>query len=222
MQTIKNTEYTVKKRTEITNNTLKEIRNLYPRFSKRGIEYTLGQTYVTLEADSLDEPTIRKLLRKYGGDAIAIIIFFRLEMCQPYGWYLDASEDNIEMLISDCAYKLKLEEERVSEILDALIEYKIFWKISDDKNSYLANIQNLYTYEILNTKRLRDRERKNTNKNNNQGDSAEESISKPIEKQEAMAEMVEAIDVKRESEVMDFGFDIPFDDNSGDSLETFF
>lgn len=226
MKIAKDTEYTVKKRTEITNNTLEEINNLYPRFSKRGIEYTLGQTYVTVEADSLDEPTIRKLLRKYGGDVIAVIIFFRLGMCQPYGWYLDASEDNIEMLISDCAYKLKLEEARVKEILDTLIESKIFWRISDNKGTYLANIQNLYTYEILNTKRLRDRERKNADKNNKRGkqtsaDDSASSQTKPQETQVESSEIKEIKEIKEKKEELEF-FDWDFDAEEGDGLENFF
>ena len=127
----------VTKRASIDNNTLTEINEKYPTVTVKGVAYDLGLTYITLEKDYLDEPSVRKIIKDYGAEIIAVICFFRMKMCKPYGWYCSVDDDSLDTLIEDCAYTLKLGEERVRELYSALVERGIFYVISDDTGNTL-------------------------------------------------------------------------------------
>ena len=71
----------------IDNATLAEMNEKYPKVSKNGVAFDLGLTYITIQTDYLGSTNIRKLIKNYGAEIVAVICFFRTEMCQPYGWY---------------------------------------------------------------------------------------------------------------------------------------
>ena len=81
-------------------------------------------------------------------------------MCQPYGWYCKIDNDNLENLIEKCAFTLRMDENRVKECYQALVDNMAFFVIDDENGSYLADTQQLYNFEILNNSRVRERERK--------------------------------------------------------------
>ena len=154
------TENVVAKREYIDNSTLEEMKAKYPKVTVKGVAYDLGLTYITVQTDYFTDSTIRKLIKTYGADIIAVICFFRMKMCQPYGWYCRVDGDNLETLIEDCAYTLKMDEDKVRECYNALIDKQAFFMISDESGEYLSDTQQLYNFEILNNNRLRDRQRK--------------------------------------------------------------
>ena len=153
-------ENLVEKREIIDNSTLSEMNEKYPKVSVNGVAYDLGLTYITIQTDYLGSANIRKLIKTYGAEIIAVICFFRTEMCQPFGWYCRIDKDNLENLIEKCAFTLKMEENKVEECYQALIDQKAFFVVSDESGTYLADTQQLYNFEILNNSRIRDRERK--------------------------------------------------------------
>lgn len=153
-------ENLVEKREIIDNSTLAEMNEKYPKVSVNGVAYDLGLTYITIQTDYLGSANIRKLIKTYGAEIIAVICFFRTEMCQPFGWYCRIDKDNLENLIEKCAFTLKMEENKVEECYQALIDQKAFFVVSDESGTYLADTQQLYNFEILNNSRIRDRERK--------------------------------------------------------------
>ncbi len=153
-------ENLVEKREIIDNATLAEMSEKYPKVAKNGVAYDLGLTYITIQTDYLGSTTIRKLIKNYGAEIIAVICFFRAEMCQPYGWYCKIDGDNLDNLVEKCAFTLKMDEDKVMKCYQALIEQKAFFIISDENGTYLADTQQLYNFEILNNSRARDRKRK--------------------------------------------------------------
>ena len=171
----------VTKRASIDNNTLTEINEKYPTVTVKGVAYDLGLTYITLEKDYLDEPSVRKIIKDYGAEIIAVICFFRMKMCKPYGWYCSVDDDSLDTLIEDCAYTLKLGEERVRELYSALVERGIFYVISDDTGKYLADTQQLYNFEILNNNRMRDRIRKAKQRAQQKSEKLQNSVAKQEE-----------------------------------------
>ena len=153
-------ENLVEKREIIDNSTLAQMNEKYPKVSVNGVAYDLGLTYITIQTDYLGSANIRKLIKTYGAEIIAVICFFRTEMCQPFGWYCRIDKDNLENLIEKCAFTLKMEENKVEECYQALIDQKAFFVVSDESGTYLADTKQLYNFEILNNSRIRDRERK--------------------------------------------------------------
>ena len=53
-----------------------------------------------------------------------------------------------------------MDEDRVKECYQALVDNMAFFVIGDENGSYLADTQQLYNFEILNNSRVRERERK--------------------------------------------------------------
>lgn len=150
----------IEKREKLDNSVLAEINQKYPKVSVNGVAYDLGLTYFTIETDYLSSVNVRKLIKTQGAEVIAVICFFRQEMCQPYGWYCKIDKDNLENLIERCAFTLKMSEEEVQNHYQALIDNQIFFLLNDEKGSYLADTQQLFNFEILNNSRIVDRERK--------------------------------------------------------------
>lgn len=165
----KDKEHTVEKRSHIDNSTLEEINALYPKFTINGVAYELGLTYITIETDYFDNPSVRKLIKEHGAEILSVILYFRMQMCQPNGWYCRTDGDCLEMLIEKCSFTLCMEEEKIREYYNILIERKIMFEISDKDGTYLTDTQQLYNFEILNNKRARDRARKDQWRNNNKG-----------------------------------------------------
>lgn len=150
----------IEKRENLDNSVLAEINQKYPKINRNGVAYDLGLTYFTVETDYLASVRVRKIIKSRGAEIIAVICFFRQEMCQPNGWYCRVDGDNLENLIEKCAFTLKIDEEEVQNHYQALIDNQIFFLLNDEKGSYLADTQQLYNFEILNNSRAIDRERK--------------------------------------------------------------
>lgn len=150
----------ISKRTKADNGIIKELQEKYPKVSRKGVEYDLGLTYFTFETDYFSSPLIRRLIKEYSAEIVSVICFFRAKMCQPYGWYTRVDGFYLEELIEQCAFFLKLTEETVKKYYDALIERQVFFVVSDEKGSYLTDLQQIFNFEILNNTRIRDRERK--------------------------------------------------------------
>ena len=150
----------IEKRENLDNSVLAEINQKYPKVSVNGVAYDLGLTYFTIETDYLSSVNVRKLIKAQGAEVIAVICFFRQEMCQPYGWYCKVDKDNLENLIERCAFTLKMSEEEVQNHYQALIDNQIFFLLNDEKGSYLVDTQQLFNFEILNNSRIVVRERK--------------------------------------------------------------
>ena len=150
----------VQKREYIDCAVFDEVEKKYPKISKKGVAYDLGLTYVTFEKGYLEATMLRKLIKEYGAEIMAVIMFFRMEMCQPHGWYCCVDDDSLEVIIERCAFALRMEESTVSKYYSALIEKQIFYIIENEKGKYLADTQQLFNFEMLHTGRAYDRNRK--------------------------------------------------------------
>lgn len=201
-------EELVERRRSVDNSIINELRQRYPKFSKKGIAYDLGLTYINIEIDYLKDASIRKAIKKYGAEVFGIIIFFRLKMCKPNGWFCEINDEQLEFLIEDCAFALKMDEARIEEILNYLIENKVFYVISDEEGKYLTDIQQIYNFEILNAHRVYDRNRKNKGKPQNTN---EQGVSNPATNDVANASAPSSNEATLDDE---FDFD-PKDDDFG-------
>ena len=171
----------VQKREYIDCAVFDEVEKKYPKISKKGVAYDLGLTYVTFEKGYLEATMLRKLIKEYGAEIMAVIMFFRMEMCQPHGWYCCVDDDSLEVIIERCAFALKMEESTVSKYYNALIEKHIFYVIENEKGKYLADIQQLFNFEMLHATRAYDRERKNNdNAESNPDDTTIETTNPPV------------------------------------------
>lgn len=150
----------ISKRVTVDNSIIKELQEKYPKVNKNGVEYDLGLTYFTFETDYFSSTPVRRIIKTYGAEIVSVICFFREQMCQPHGWYTRVDGFYLEELIEKCAFFLKLSEETVKKYYNALVEQQIFFVVSDEKGSYLTDVQQIFNFEILNNTRIRDRERK--------------------------------------------------------------
>ncbi|MBE7067624.1 MAG: hypothetical protein E7385_08755 [Ruminococcaceae bacterium] len=171
----------VQKREYIDCAVFDEVEKKYPKISKKGVAYDLGLTYVTFEKGYLETTMLRKLIKEHGAEIMAVIMFFRMEMCQPHGWYCCVDDDSLEVIIERCAFALKMEEDTVSKYYDALIEKRIFYVIENEKGKYLADTQQLFNFEMLHATRAYDRVRKNiANDEHNADEIVTETNTPPI------------------------------------------
>jgi len=171
----------VQKREYIDCAVFDEVEKKYPKISKKGVAYDLGLTYVTFEKGYLEATMLRKLIKEYGAEIMAVIMFFRMEMCQPHGWYCCVDDDSLEVIIERCAFALRMEESTVSKYYSALIEKQIFYIIENEKGKYLADTQQLFNFEMLHATRAYDRGRKNSDHDERNTDkTATETTSPPM------------------------------------------
>lgn len=167
------------KRGCIENSVLEEINEKYPKVTSKGVAYDLGLTYITMQIDYFSDPTIRKLVKDYGAQIIAVVCFFRMKMCQPFGWCCRVDKDSLDTLVEDCAFQLKMDEDEVRECYQALVDRKAFYVISDETGTYLTDTQQLFNFEILNNNRLRERQRKQASRAKEKEERKKAEKSKP-------------------------------------------
>lgn len=95
----------------------------------------IGLTYFSHDCDSTADPKLKILLAKYG--VIGYGTYWKIleEGYKEKGYYFDCTEDNIILLSSD----LKLDVEKVQEIINFMIEKKLFNKEIYEKYSVLTS-----------------------------------------------------------------------------------
>ena len=81
-----------------------------------------GFDYFPLNTDFFKDRHVRRLVKKFGTDGVAVLIYLWCECYGDKGYYLNLDEP----LAEDVADDLMLEEEKVSEIIEYLIEKKWF------------------------------------------------------------------------------------------------
>lgn len=83
-----------------------------------------GFDYFPLNTDFFKDRHVRRLVKKFGTDGVVVLIYLWCECYGDKGYYLNLDEP----LAEDVADGLMLEEEKVSEIIEYLIEKKWFVK----------------------------------------------------------------------------------------------
>ncbi len=129
--------------------------------NNENVDYKRRLDYITIDSDFFKSNDMRNLYEKYilfGRDLALIQLFLRCEMGDsPSGYYCDISDDKIEMIISDAAYYLKMDRERVKECINTLIKEGFLLKVSFNGKEILTSARQVWNYMILNEKRINSR-----------------------------------------------------------------
>lgn len=154
----------------IDDNIMDVLQKKHPVKSEKGICYAQDMDYITLEVETFNNSTFRKLV-KANNKVLVVYMYLRERMCHN-GWYVlwdnDTKEDIWERLTL-----WGVSENDSSSIITILLDNKIIHSFQHDKIEYLTDVQQIYNWEMLQAKRARDRNSKNKqNKSTTNADSS--------------------------------------------------
>ncbi len=147
----------IERRKMIDDGIMEELQKKHPVKSEKGICYAQDMDYITLEVESFNNSTFRKLV-KANNKVLVVYMYLRERMCHN-GWYVlwdnDTSEDILERLTL-----WGVSENDSSSIITTLLDNKIIHSFQHDGIEYLTDVQQIYNWEMLQAKRARDRNSK--------------------------------------------------------------
>ena len=148
----------IEHRKMIDDGIMEELQKKHPVKSEKGVCYAQDMDYITLEVEAFNNSTFRKLV-KANNKVLVVYMYLRERMCHN-GWYVlwdnDTKEDILERLTL-----WGVSENDSSSIITALLDNKIIHNFQHDGIEYLTDVQQIYNWEMLQSKRARDRNSKN-------------------------------------------------------------
>ncbi len=152
----------IKKRDVITNEIFKELTETYPLCGeKTGIAYAQDMDYFSLEALFFEDATFRLLVEE-NNQVMIVYLLLRKNMCFN-GWYYPWSENNQKDFASKSVL-WGIDKRDCLAMVQLLIDNGLIVKIHNNGTDYLTDVQQIYNWEMLQSKRKADRARKQTKK----------------------------------------------------------
>lgn len=150
----------IKKRTTITNEIFAELEKKYPiRGEKSGVCYAQDMDYVTLEVLFYENADFRILVKQNNQIFIAYMLL-RKSMCLN-GWNV-LWTDKTKLDLSEKATLWGIAETDFIPYVQLLIDNGLIWVVNRDGQDYLTDPQQIYNWEMLQSKRARDRKSKSS------------------------------------------------------------
>lgn len=147
----------VKMRKEINNNIIEELEVIYsPNIGGMETEFKQSLNDVSLEHDFLEQPDMIQMIREFGGTAIFVYMYLHTKMCAQ-GYCIEWNEIAEDITCAMIKSVYKIEETNVKAIIKGFVEKKMLFIISDGTKQYLTSLYQVYMYERISAKRLRDR-----------------------------------------------------------------
>lgn len=148
---------TIKMREDISNCIIEELDVIYsPDLAQIETEFKTSLNDVSLSNDFLDDTRMIKLIREYGTDVVLIYMYLHTKMCKMgYRIIWDDMQQDVLCATLFGVYKVSLEN--INTIINALIENKLLFLINDGKENWLTSSYQIYMFERVSAKRVRDR-----------------------------------------------------------------
>ncbi len=148
---------TVTMRTTIDNSIIEELDTIYnPIIAGMETEYKSSLNDISLPHDFLENTYMISTIRKYGSGVIMMYMYLHAKMCVD-GYKMVWNEIQQDIVKVALAGMYKMDINTIGEIIKALLEAKLLYLISDSEEQYLTSVYQIFIYERVSAKRLRDR-----------------------------------------------------------------
>lgn len=144
-------------REEIDNTIIKELDTIYsPNVGGVETEFKQSLNDVSLERDFLEQQGMIQIVRTFGGNAVLIYLYLHTKMCEA-GYRIEWNDIAIEISCAMLKSLYKVNEETVITIINEFVKSKMLYIITENNKPYLTSLYQVYMYERISAKRLRDR-----------------------------------------------------------------
>lgn len=148
---------TVKMRENISNTIIEELDTIYsPDLAQVETEFKTSLNDVSLSNDFLEDTRMIKVIREFGTDTILIYMYLHTKMCKT-GYKIIWDEMQKDVLSATLFGVYKVPLENIEKIITAFIQNKLLYLIDDGKEKWLTSAYQVYMYERVSAKRVRDR-----------------------------------------------------------------
>ena len=142
----------------INNSIIDELDTIYnPNLLGAETEFKSSLADVSLSHDFLDDTRMITIIRNHGAEAVLIYMFIHAKMChEGYKLEWNAMQEDVYSATLQGVYKLSIDN--FKKILHVLVENHLFFIIKDSNNkNWLTSAYQIYMYERVSAKRVRDR-----------------------------------------------------------------
>lgn len=167
----------VKMRKELNNSIIEELDTIYnPDIGGMETEFKQTLNDVSLEHDFLEEPDMVQIVREFGGTAVFVYMYLHTKMCTE-GYRIEWNDIAIDITCAMLTSVYRIVNTDIKAIIKRFIELKMLYVISDGKKQYLTSLYQIYMFERISAKRLRDRiNKRNKNLKKNEKYIIEQSV----------------------------------------------
>lgn len=148
----------IKKRDNIDNSIINELEIIYnPNLLGMETVFKSNLADITMPTDFLEDTTMIKMIREYGSDVIMIYMYLHSKMSQE-GYRIKWDDIQIDVLSASILGVYKVSADNFKNIITAMIKSKLLYVITDNNNNkWLTSTYQIFAYERVAAKRLRDR-----------------------------------------------------------------
>ena len=175
-------------RDNINNTIIEELETVYnPDFGGMETEYKASLNDISLPNDFLEDTNMISVVRRFGSQAVMVYVYLHAKMCKE-GYKIvwnDIQQDIIKVTLAGI-YKVDIN--MIDEIISAFVEVKLLHIISDGKEQYLTSVYQVFIYERVSAKRLRDKISKRNSKVSKSADKIKTETKLPVFKEESVDE----------------------------------
>lgn len=147
----------VKMRKEINNSIIEELDTIYnPNIGGMDTEFKQSLNDVSLEHDFLEQSDMVQIIREFGGSAVFVYMYLHTKMCAE-GYKIEWNDMAIDISCAMITSVYRITDTDIKAIINRFIEMKMLYIIKDGEKTYLTSLYQIYMYERISAKRLRDR-----------------------------------------------------------------
>jgi len=175
---------TVSMRKKIDNTIIEELETIYnPDICGVETEYKASLNDISLPNDFLEDTNMVSVIRTYGGLAVMVYLYLHEKMCRE-GYRILWNDIQIDVIKATLDGVYKADRTLIDDVISEFIKLKLLYIISNGEEVYLTSCYQVYIFERVSAKRLRDRIYKKNSKVAKKDDKLKVETTLPAFKEE--------------------------------------
>jgi len=175
---------TVSMRKKIDNTIIEELETIYnPDICGVETEYKASLNDISLPNDFLEDTNMVSVIRTYGGLAVMVYLYLHERMCRE-GYRILWNDIQIDVIKATLDGVYKADRTLIDDVISEFIKLKLLYIISNGEEVYLTSCYQVYIFERVSAKRLRDRIYKKNSKVAKKDDKLKVETTLPAFKEE--------------------------------------
>lgn len=175
---------TVSMRKQIDNSIIEELETIYnPDICGVETEYKASLNDISLPNDFLEDTNMVSVIRTYGGLAVMVYLYLHERMCRE-GYRILWNDIQIDVIKATLDGVYKADRTLIDDVISEFIKLKLLYIISNGEEVYLTSCYQVYIFERVSAKRLRDRIYKKNSKVAKKDDKLKVETTLPAFKEE--------------------------------------
>lgn len=148
---------TVSMRKKIDDTIIEELETIYkPNISGVETDYKESLNDISLPNDFLDDTNLISVINTYGGSALIVYLYLHEKMCQS-GYAIVWNDTQKKVIRNILAGVYDVDKNIIDEMISEFIKLELLYVITDGKKIYITSCYQVYIFERVSAKRLRDR-----------------------------------------------------------------